>query len=106
MGDLAALLSGRGERTFGKRTDFELDGREDGDMLRAAMWTAGLFAIGAVICHFFSGPFTEPLVLLALGASLFLVSGRAPSSAPKVSHAGPTKEDDDGPVGTPRPESA
>ncbi len=45
-------------------------------MLRVAAWTAGLFAVGGGVVHFFPGPVTEPLVLLALGSTLFLVSGR------------------------------
>jgi hypothetical protein len=32
--------------------------------------------LGWGICHLFPGPFIEPLVLLALGTTLFLVSGR------------------------------
>lgn len=50
-------------------------------MVRAAAWTGGLFAVGAGICHLFPGPFVEPLVLLALGATLFFVSGRSPAPA-------------------------
>ena len=48
-------------------------------MLRAAAWTGGLFALGAGICHLFPGPFVEPLVLIALGTTLFFVSGRSPT---------------------------
>jgi hypothetical protein len=50
-------------------------------MVRAAAWTGGLFAVGAAICHMFPGPLIEPLVLLALGTTLFFVSGRAPAAA-------------------------
>ncbi|HEX8909320.1 MAG TPA: hypothetical protein VF805_08945 [Anaeromyxobacteraceae bacterium] len=50
-------------------------------MLRAAAWTVGLFALGGGICHLFPGPLVEPLVLLALGATLFFVSGRSPAPA-------------------------
>ena len=46
-------------------------------MIRAAVWTGGLFAVGCGICHLFPGPLVEPLVLIALGTTLFLVSGRA-----------------------------
>lgn len=65
-------------------------------MLRAAVWTGGLFALGAGICHVFPGPFVEPLVLLALGATLFFVSGRSPApsrdgAAPSTSRAVPTR---------------
>jgi hypothetical protein len=49
-------------------------------MMRAAAWTGGLFAVGWSICHFFPGPYVEPVVLIALGTTLFLVSGRAVSS--------------------------
>jgi hypothetical protein len=61
-------------------------------MLRAAGWTGGLFALGGGICHLFPGPWIEPLVLIALGATLLFVSGRAPttarSSAPEERTAG------------------
>jgi hypothetical protein len=46
-------------------------------MIRVTAWTCGLFALGWGICHLFPGPLVEPLVLLALGTTLFLVSGRA-----------------------------
>jgi hypothetical protein len=49
-------------------------------MIRVAAWTGGLFAVGYGICHLFPGPFIEPLVLIALGTILFLVSGRAAST--------------------------
>ncbi len=45
-------------------------------MLRAATWTVGLFAAGSAVCHFFPETWVEPLVLLALGAALLLVSSR------------------------------
>ncbi len=50
-------------------------------MIRVVVWTGGLFAVGWGICHFFPGPFIEPLVLLALGMTLFFVSGRASAPA-------------------------
>jgi hypothetical protein len=50
-------------------------------MLRAAAWTAGLFAVGGGVCHFFPGPWVEPLVLIALGTTLLVVSGRTPGAA-------------------------
>lgn len=71
-------------------------------MLRAALWTVGLFSIGLLVTHFFSGPLIEPLVLLALGASLFLVSGRAPAA--KVNAVEEQREAAQ--VPTPRPERA
>jgi hypothetical protein len=46
-------------------------------MIRVTAWTGGLFALGWGVCHLFPGPLVEPLVLLALGTTLFLVSGRA-----------------------------
>ena len=45
-------------------------------MLRAAAWTGGLFGVAGGVVHFFPGQFTEPLVLLALGATLLLISGK------------------------------
>lgn len=65
-------------------------------MIRAAAWTVGLFALGGGICQLFPGPFVEPLVLLALGATLFFVSGRSPApsreaSAPSDSDTVPTR---------------
>jgi hypothetical protein len=65
-------------------------------MIRAAAWTVGLFALGGGICHLFPGPFVEPLVLLALGATLFFVSGRSPAptrdaSTPPASDTVPTR---------------
>jgi hypothetical protein len=46
-------------------------------MIRAAGWTAGLFAVGAGVVHFFpSGAWLEPLLLAALGAGLILAGSR------------------------------
>ncbi len=56
-------------------------------MFRAAAWTGGLFAVGGGICHYFSGPLVEPMVLLALGSTLFYVSGRIPPSASEATQA-------------------
>ncbi len=58
-------------------------------MMRATAWTGGLFALGSVICHIFRAPWVEPMVLLALGITLLLVSGRGevPASAGKATHA-------------------
>ncbi len=50
-------------------------------MIRVAAWTVGLFAVGTGICHFFPGPWIEPLVLLGLGATLFVLGGRMASPA-------------------------
>jgi hypothetical protein len=49
-------------------------------MLRAASWTAGLFAVGSAICHFIPGSCVEPLVLMALGSALLLLSSRGSRS--------------------------
>lgn len=58
-------------------------------MMRATAWTGGLFALGSVICHIFRAPWVEPMVLLALGITLLLVSGRGetPASAAKAAPA-------------------
>jgi hypothetical protein len=63
-------------------------------MLRAAAWTAGLFAVGGGVCHLFPGPWIEPLVLIALGTTLLFVSGRAPTAARSVSTAQPPEDED------------
>lgn len=52
-------------------------------MLRAAAWTVGLFGAGMVICGLFPIPWMQPLVLLGLGFSFLVVSGR--SGAPRRS---------------------
>ncbi len=50
-------------------------------MIRAAGWTMGLFSLGAGVVHLFPGPWTEPLVLIALGAALVAVSRRPTAPA-------------------------
>lgn len=45
-------------------------------MLRATVWTVGLFGAGAAISRLFPGAWTEPLVLLGLGVALLFVSSR------------------------------
>jgi hypothetical protein len=45
-------------------------------MLRATVWTVGLFGAGTAICRAFPGTWTEPLVLFALGLALLFVSAR------------------------------
>ncbi|BDG08199.1 hypothetical protein [Anaeromyxobacter paludicola] len=45
-------------------------------MMRATAWTGGLFALGSAICHLFPAPWVEPMVLLGLGVTLLVVSGR------------------------------
>ncbi len=61
-----------------------LDNGRGRGMLRAAAWTCGLFVLGGGIVQLFPGPFTEPLVLLALGTTLFLVSGHRASVGTRV----------------------
>ncbi len=45
-------------------------------MLRAAAWTVGLFGAGAMTCRLFPGTYTEPVVLVGLGAAFLFVSAR------------------------------
>jgi hypothetical protein len=45
-------------------------------MLRATVWTLGLFGAGTAICRVYSATWTEPLVLFALGLALLFVSAR------------------------------
>jgi hypothetical protein len=43
-------------------------------MLRATVWTVGLFGAGTALCRAFPSTWTEPLVLFALGLALLFVS--------------------------------
>ncbi len=61
-------------------------------MLRAAAWTGGLFAVGSAICHFFPESWVEPLVLLALGTALLVISARGTRTTAAPAAARPTKE--------------
>ena len=45
-------------------------------MLRATVWTVGLFGAGTAICRAFPWTWTEPLVLFGLGIALLFVSAR------------------------------
>ncbi len=45
-------------------------------MLRATVWTVGLFGAGTALSRLFPGTWTEPLVLLGLGIALLFVSAR------------------------------
>jgi hypothetical protein len=45
-------------------------------MLRATVWTVGLFGAGTALCRTFPSTWTEPVVLLALGLALLFVSAR------------------------------
>jgi hypothetical protein len=49
-------------------------------MIRATVWTVGLFGAGAMIVRAFPGTWTEPLVLLALGIALLFASARTARS--------------------------
>jgi hypothetical protein len=46
-------------------------------MLRAAVWTCGLFGAGAAVCQVYPAAWVEPLVLIGLGAALLAVSARS-----------------------------
>ena len=63
-------------------------------MLRATVWTVGLFGAGTAICLAYPGTWTEPLVLFALGLALLYVSARTARTtraleARPVGHATP-----------------
>jgi hypothetical protein len=45
-------------------------------MLRVTAWTVGLFGAGAALARTVSAPWSEPVVLLALGLAFLLVSAR------------------------------
>ncbi len=61
------VARGAGERPRGAR---------GAGMLRATVWTVGLFGAGTAISRLLPGTWTEPLVLLALGVALLFVSAR------------------------------
>ncbi len=61
-------------------------------MWRAAAWTGGLFAVGSAICHFFPESWVEPLVLMALGTALLVVSSRGSRPAGSASRPSETKQ--------------
>jgi hypothetical protein len=46
-------------------------------MARVTAWTLGLFGAGAAIARAWAAPWTEPVVLLALGLAFLFVSARA-----------------------------
>jgi hypothetical protein len=65
-------------------------------MLRATVWTVGLFGAGTAICRAYPWTWTEPLVLFALGLALLYVSARTArttraAEARPVSHAAAPK---------------
>jgi hypothetical protein len=45
-------------------------------MARVTAWTLGLFGAGAAIARAWAAPWTEPIVLLALGLAFLFVSAR------------------------------
>ncbi|HEX9241711.1 MAG TPA: hypothetical protein VF875_04655 [Anaeromyxobacter sp.] len=45
-------------------------------MIRATIWTVGLFGAGTALVRAFPGTWTEPIVLLALGLALLFASAR------------------------------
>jgi hypothetical protein len=46
-------------------------------MLRATIWTVGLFGAGTALTRILAWPWAEPIVLVALGAALLYVSARS-----------------------------
>ena len=51
-------------------------------MIRATIWTVGLFGAGTAISGMFTAGWTQPLVLLVLGAAFLFVSRSAAAIAP------------------------
>jgi hypothetical protein len=58
-------------------------------MLRATVWTVGLFGAGTALCRAFPSTWTEPLVLFALGVAFLFVSART-ARATRAPSAGAT----------------
>ena len=56
-------------------------------MLRATVWTVGLFGAGTALSRLFPGTWTEPLVLLGLGVALLFVSARTARSTTRPARA-------------------
>ncbi|MGC3996090.1 MAG: hypothetical protein QM767_00530 [Anaeromyxobacter sp.] len=54
-------------------------------MLRAAVWTIGLFGAGMAVCRIFPAAWLEPVVLFGLGVALLAVSTR--SARPRAPRA-------------------
>ena len=53
-------------------------------MLRATVWTMGLFGLGTAISRLYPGTWTEPLVLLGLGIALLFASTRTTRGTPRA----------------------
>ena len=56
-------------------------------MLRATVWTVGLFGAGAAISRLYPWTWTEPLVLFALGLALLFVSARTARGTARTARA-------------------
>lgn len=66
-------------------------------MVRATLWTVGLFGAGTTICRVLPWTWTEPVVLIGLGLAFLFVSARTglaerrvrsvPSAAPSAAPA-------------------
>ena len=56
-------------------------------MLRATVWTMGLFGVCTAISRLYPGTWTEPLVLLALGVALLFVSARTARGTARATRA-------------------
>jgi hypothetical protein len=73
-------------------------------MIRATVWTVGLFGAGTVLVRAFPGTWTEPIVLLALGLALLFASARtargttSTRARPAPRSAGPAAEPASGAV--------
>jgi hypothetical protein len=46
-------------------------------MLRATIWTVGLFGAGTTLTRLLAWPWAEPVVLVALGSALLYASARS-----------------------------
>jgi hypothetical protein len=75
-------------------------------MLRATVWTVGLFGAGTALSRLFPGTWTEPLVLLGLGVALLFVSARTARGTAKPAPARPATVAATGGGGIPAPAPA
>ena len=71
------------------RAGHDRRGAAEGRMLRATVWTVGLFGAGTALSRLFPGTWTEPLVLLGLGVALLFVSARTARGTAKPARARP-----------------
>jgi len=71
------------------RAGHDRRGAAEGRMLRATVWTVGLFGAGTALSRLFPGTWTEPLVLLGLGIALLFVSARTARGTAKPARARP-----------------